>query len=465
MDETSTLDWSAFLQVFWYVVVFCYGAIVGSFLNVVIYRMPLGKSLTNPPSKCPSCNYALGFWDNIPILSFLFLRARCRLCREPISWRYVMVELTCACLWVSLYHRVAESSGISWVEFLAQALFAAVLLALVFIDLDHFIAPDELNWTGLGIGVVRDIVVLALAWTGGEWAALSAPYLYFGWLPRSFAGALTYGGALFMISWLGFAYYAREENESFFGALGRYFRYLREDDETIAAASQQGMALVGPGEAPTDETEPEGEAPRLAFSPAFLGLVCLGLAVPVIGWYAPLVVLIPLALFFFIARRPGDPPAVTLGRFWRSDDLGLPGSASQEVEASQAEADSFAAEAESGAHGAMGFGDVKLALAIGALLGPVQSLLSLLVATAIGAGVGIALAARHRRDNLRLSVPFVPFMAAGAIVCMLFGPAFVGWYMARMNPESVTQPAPPPFPPGSRLVRPQGIFNARPQSR
>ncbi|MGC4044097.1 MAG: prepilin peptidase [Armatimonas sp.] len=449
MDETSTMDWSAFLHIFWYVIVFCYGAIVGSFLNVVIYRLPLGRSLTNPPSKCPNCNYALTIWDNIPILSFLFLRARCRDCKEPISWRYPMVELTCACLWVALYHRIAADTGTSWVDFVFQALFAAVLLALVFIDLDHFIAPDELNWTGLALGITRDVAVLALAWFGGQfrWAELSAPYLYFGWLPRSIAGAIVYGGALFFISWFGFAYYARRENESFFGALGRYFRYLREDEEVISAASQQGMAIVGPGDAPAP-IEDELEAPRLAFSPGFLGLVCALLMVPVVGWFAPLFFLAPLLLFTLIAKRPEENFSGVNGRFWRSNDLGLPGSASQEVEASQTEADEFALEAESGEHGAMGFGDVKLALAVGAILGPAQALLSLLVATAIGAVTGIALARRYNRDNLKLSVPFVPFMAAGAIICMLFGPAFVTWYMARLNPEAAVQQ--PVQRPGSR---------------
>lgn len=463
------MDWSAFLHVFWYLIVFCYGAIVGSFLNVVIYRLPLGRSLTNPPSKCPNCNYALTFWDNIPILSFLFLRARCRLCKEPISWRYPMVELTCACLWVSLYHRIAADTGTSWVDFVIHALFAATLLALVFIDLDHFIAPDELNWFGLALGIGRDVLVLGLAWMAGQyrWAELSAPYLYFGWLPKSIAGAAVYGGALFFISWFGFAYYARRENESFVAALGRYFRYLREDEETISPASQQGMAIVGPGETPALETD-DDDAARLAFSPGFLGLVCAALMFPVVGWFAPLALLVPLLLFAVIAKRPEEGFGHVTGRFWRSNDLGLPGSASQEVETSQEEADTFAKEAESGEHGAMGFGDVKLALAIGALLGPAQALLSLLVATAIGAITGIALARRHNRDNLKLSVPFVPFMAAGAIVCMLFGPAFVTWYMARISPEAAAPPKPAPYQPGSRrrtlpTPGPTGDFEKRPQ--
>ena len=443
--EDSTLDWSAFLHGLWYVIVLGYGAIVGSFLNVVIYRLPLGKSLTNPPSQCPSCHYALGFWDNVPILSFLFLKARCRLCRNPISWRYPMVELTCACLWVALYHRIASDLGVSWIDFVAQALFGAVLLALVFIDLDHFIAPDELNWLGIGLGVVRDLTVIALALLTARFsfAELTAPFLYYGWLPRSIAGAVTYGGALFLVSWLGFAYYAREDGESFAGAAKRYFRYLKEDDGEVTASA--GMALVGPGGAAAVDPDDaaEGEAPRLAFSPAFLALVCALLLIPVIGWLSPLLFLIPLTLFVFIARRDSEPLSSVARRFFRSDDLGLPASASAEVAQSQADADSFASEAESGMHGGMGLGDVKLALAIGAVLGPGLALLSLFFAAAIGAVTGITVA-RLNGKSLRLGLPFVPFMAAGAFIVMLYGPAMVQWYAARLSPQSA--PVEPEFP-------------------
>ena len=455
--EDSNVDWPGFLHVLWYVIVFGYGAIVGSFLNVVIYRMPLGKSLTNPPSKCPNCNYALGFWDNIPILSFLFLGAKCRLCRQPISWRYPMVELTCAALWVALYHRIANELGVSWVDFVAHALFAAVLLALVFIDLDHFLAPDELNWVGIALGVTRDIVVVALALTFAriDFPILMQPYLYFGWLPRSFAGAIVYGGALFLVSWLGFAYYAREENESFGAAAMRYFRYLKEDDSDQIAPTSAGMAVMGP--AGGELEEPEGDAPRLAFSPAFLALICALLMLAVVPVVAPLFFIVPLVLFTLISKRSGETLGQAAGRFFRSDDLGLPASASEEVAQSQAEADAFAVESESGAHGGMGLGDVKLALAIGAVLGPGQALLSLFFAAAIGAITGITMARIHGK-TLRLALPFVPFMAAGAFIVMLFGPAMVTWYGKQLRPEQV-QPTPDPFPPGSRFR------NARPQPR
>ena len=456
MDD-SNLDWPGFLHILWYVIVFGYGAIVGSFLNVVIYRMPLGKSLINPPSKCPNCNHALGFWENVPILSFLFLRARCLLCKNPISWRYPMVELTCAVLWVALYHRIATDIGLTWVDFVAHALFAAVLLALVFIDLDHFLAPDELNWIGIALGVTRDIVVVALALTFArfDFPQLMQPYLYFGWLPRSLAGAAVYGGTLFLVSWLGFAYYAREENESFGGAAMRYFRYLKEDDSDQVAPTSAGMAVVG--QAGGEEEEPEADAPRLAFSPAFLALVCALLVAAVIPYVAPLFFVVPLALFTLISKREGETFGHSAGRFFRSDDLGLPASASEEVAQSQAEADAFAVESESGAHGGMGLGDVKLALAIGAVLGPGQALLSLFFAAAIGAVTGVTMARIHGK-TLRLALPFVPFMAAGAFIVMLFGPAMVTWYAAQLRPEQV-QPTPDPFPPGSKFR------NARPQPR
>lgn len=440
----SGFEWPPLPEWFWYPITFVYGAIVGSFLNVVIYRMPLGKSLNNPPSGCPNCNYRLTFWDNIPLLSFLFLRARCRDCRMPISWRYFCVELFTACLWTALYDRLATPQQISWINYVFYALFASILIAMVFIDLDHFIAPDELNTLAIGLGVGRDIVCLGLAWLAGGWLFqdVASQFLYFGWLPLSLVGALTYGGVLFLVSLLGFIYYAREENESLAQVTRRYFV-----DET---GPEQGSATVGPGEAGGLETEPEApeteedlaEPPRLRFSPAFLCLLSAALLFPLVGFYALLFFLVPLAAFFGISRRPEETSGETLRRFFRSDDLGLPAPQSEEVAQAEAEANQFAAEAESGMHGGMGMGDVKLALGIGALLGPGLSLLSLLFATLFGAVTGVTLARIHAR-SLRLSLPFVPFMAAGAMVVMLYGPALIQWYLGLVNPRPPEPGIPP----------------------
>ncbi|MES2460778.1 MAG: prepilin peptidase, partial [Armatimonadota bacterium] len=76
MSESLVFLWGTFLENFWYLIVFCYGAVVGSFLNVLIYRMPLGMSVSKPPSHCPNCNTLLRFWDNIPLIAFLSLGGR-----------------------------------------------------------------------------------------------------------------------------------------------------------------------------------------------------------------------------------------------------------------------------------------------------------------------------------------------------------------------------------------------------
>lgn len=424
---------------FWYPVVFGYGAIVGSFLNVLIYRLPLGKHLSNPPSTCPNCNYALTFWDNIPLLSFLSLRGRCRLCRVPISWRYFCVELVTACLWTLLYHQVATNSPLSWIDFVLQALIISVLVALVFIDLDHFIAPDELN---IVIGVFafgRDIATVALAYFVGGDALKEAigRYTYMGWLPVAVMGALAYAGVLFALSVGTFVYYARLENESVVACIIRYFRF--EEDEVVPSVANANEA--GTGAAVEDETSSadndaemdETDPPRLAMSPAFLCAISGAVLFPLVQWYSLAAFLLPLMLFVFITRERGEAFAKAVGRFFRSADLGPPTSTDKTAQAAHDDAAAFAKEAETGQHGGMGLGDVKLAIGLGAILGPGLALLSLGFATFVGAVTGISMAAKHGR-TLKLSLPFVPFMAAGAIITMLYGSQIVGWYLNILYP-------------------------------
>src|SRR5258708_18012913 len=88
---------------FWGVMAVVFGAVVGSFLNVVIWRLPRRQSVAFPGSHCPNCEHPLAAWENIPFVSFLVLRARCRQCRKPISWRYFLVELLTAGVFLSLY--------------------------------------------------------------------------------------------------------------------------------------------------------------------------------------------------------------------------------------------------------------------------------------------------------------------------------------------------------------------------
>jgi leader peptidase (prepilin peptidase)/N-methyltransferase len=124
------------------------GLLVGSFLNVVIYRVPRRESVVHPRSRCPSCDTQLTALDNVPVLSWLVLRARCRTCREPISVRYPLVELATAVL----FGLAGLKFGADW-ALPAFLLFFAVLLAVSMIDLEHYIVPNRIVFPTLAISV------------------------------------------------------------------------------------------------------------------------------------------------------------------------------------------------------------------------------------------------------------------------------------------------------------------------
>ena len=119
------------------IAVFVFGLMVGSFLNVVGARLPSGRSIWGPRSACPICDAVIAWHDNIPVLSFLALRARCRACAAPIAWRYPIVELTTAVLFLAAYLRFGLGP-----EFVWGVVLLASLVAITGIDVDHQIIPD-----------------------------------------------------------------------------------------------------------------------------------------------------------------------------------------------------------------------------------------------------------------------------------------------------------------------------------
>jgi leader peptidase (prepilin peptidase)/N-methyltransferase len=148
------------------------GLIVGSYLNVLIYRLPLGISTVFPRSRCPHCGTAIRAYDNVPVLSFLLLRGRCRQCGAPISWRYPAVEAATSALFLACFLRF----GIS-LQAPVAALFCALMLALTMIDYDHMILPDALTWPGIALGILFQPLV---GWTrlwGGPWGAVAGALL------------------------------------------------------------------------------------------------------------------------------------------------------------------------------------------------------------------------------------------------------------------------------------------------
>jgi len=130
------------------------GAMIGSFLNVVIHRVPLEQSIVLPSSACPNCRTPLRPYDNIPILSFLILRGRCRTCKEPIAIRYPIVEALTAILFVM----VTIHDGVSFALPFDFA-FVAALVALIFIDSEHMILPNVITYPGIIFALVMRVTV------------------------------------------------------------------------------------------------------------------------------------------------------------------------------------------------------------------------------------------------------------------------------------------------------------------
>lgn len=165
-------------------IVIIFGALIGSFLNVVILRLPNeDESIVFPASHCPSCQKIIAWYDNIPVLSFLFLGGKCRHCHKVISWQYPLVETTMACLSYWLYLEFYLS-----ISFAIYFPFCAALLAIIFIDLYHQIIPDVISIPGIFIGFSLAFINPQLSWQaaglgiicgGGFFYAIAAGYYLF----------------------------------------------------------------------------------------------------------------------------------------------------------------------------------------------------------------------------------------------------------------------------------------------
>src|SRR5512139_2342839 len=128
-------------EVIGYIFAFIFGSAVGSFLNVVIHRVPNGESIVFPNSKCPKCETSIKPYDNIPVLSWLLLGGKCRACKAPISFRYPAVELLTGLVWLLTFWQIG------FTPFLFVAIvFVSVIVALMFIDAEHMILPNVITY-------------------------------------------------------------------------------------------------------------------------------------------------------------------------------------------------------------------------------------------------------------------------------------------------------------------------------
>jgi len=196
-------DLSLVPPVFGYVVAGVFGAVIGSFLNVVIHRLPLEESVVFPNSRCPSCGGVIAFYDNIPVLSWIMLGAKCRGCKGRISFRYPAVELLTALLFVA----VAIHDGLS-VALPFDLVFVSALVALVFIDAEHMLLPNVITYPGIVFAAVARIAIPLLSGTtyfddvpSLAHGALAGSPIWVTSLAGAAIGALFGGGSLWLMGW------------------------------------------------------------------------------------------------------------------------------------------------------------------------------------------------------------------------------------------------------------------------
>lgn len=138
---------------------FSLGAVIGSFLNVCIARLPKQESIISPPSHCPHCKKPIQFYDNIPVISYILLAGKCRHCKNRISLRYPVVEGLTGLMTVALFMRYGPT-----VQFLLLLLFSAALIVITFIDLTHQIIPDAISIPGIPCGIGASILIPTISW-------------------------------------------------------------------------------------------------------------------------------------------------------------------------------------------------------------------------------------------------------------------------------------------------------------
>ncbi len=365
------------------------GALIGSFANVVVYRLPKGESVVFPGSRCPHCGHKIRPWENVPVLSWLFLRGRCSGCRQGISARYPLVELLTALGFVALAWRwPLELYGFTLVPLLAVF---ALLVMLALIDLDHLILPDSLTLPAAAVALLG-----AFLYAFGS--GLPTP-------SEALAGGAVGAGVLALVNRTGSLVLRR------FGDTRERLWPVGMDQVNVAAL---GGALLG---------WQFGVGAAL-FSVAANLVARRPLRLPEAWVYALWAVALALS-----GLNPWVTPLASLtGTFVAAGTLAVLGALFWWLR------DIFSGTSEEPLPGddepvAMGFGDAKLAAVLGALLGWQNLLIGLLAAFVIGAvgGVGGRLAGGGR------VVPFGPSLILGGLLALFFGQRIIAWYLGMLG--------------------------------
>jgi leader peptidase (prepilin peptidase)/N-methyltransferase len=363
-------NWSLVPFHFWSLVFFVFGCIVGSFLNVCIHRLPSGMSIVTPKSHCPYCKYSIPWYLNIPLVTWLALRGRCKNCGAPISVRYFVVELLTGVAFLGCWlvfgdaGHPLQSMPVAFV----YAVFLAGLIVATFIDFEHFIIPDEITLGGMAVGFAASFFIPALH---------NASTLNVG-MWRSFIGAIVGAGTIYAILRLGKLLFGRQR--------------VKLPVETKIIFTDTSVHLPDK-EIPYEELFYRG-SDAIVLHARTVELVDRG--------YKDVVVrLSPSALEIGEEKmNPDDVPCLEAV----STEIVLP-------------------------REAMGLGDVKFMGAIGAFLGWQGVMFSLMLSSMIGAVVGVTLIALRRRE-WSSRMPYGPYIALAAVIWVFGGKKLVPWLFA-----------------------------------
>jgi leader peptidase (prepilin peptidase)/N-methyltransferase len=363
-------NWSLLPFHFWSLVFFSFGCIAGSFLNVCIHRMPLGMSIITPRSHCPHCKYSIPWYLNIPLVTWLALRGRCKNCGAPISVRYFVVELLTGVAFLSCWLVFGDAGHPlpSMPVALVYAVFLAGLIAATFIDFEHFIIPDEITLGGMAAGFAASFFLPSLQ---------GATTLNIG-MGRSFIGAVVGAATIYAILRLGKLLFGRQRVK------------LPVDAKIVFTET---AVHLPDKEIPYEELYYR-KSDVIALRARTLELVDR-------GYQDVLVRLSPSSLE--IGGEKIDPETVAYMEAVSAEII-LP-------------------------REAMGLGDVKFMGAIGAFIGWQGVMFSLMLSSMIGAAVGVTLIAMRRRQ-WSSRMPYGPYIALAAAVWIFGGKKLVPWLFA-----------------------------------
>ncbi len=367
----SSSPWAAVPFHFWSVVFFIFGCVVGSFLNVCIHRMPRELSVVSPPSHCPNCQYAIPFYLNIPLFTWVALRGRCKNCRAPISFRYFLVELLTGVAFLNAWLRFGNpgDSLSSLPLALVYSLFLAGLIVATFIDFEHFIIPDEITMGGAAVGFALSLFLPELHGTTATGESLV----------RSALGIVLGGGMVYAVLRMGKLLFGRQ-------------RLMLEPGTKIYFG--ETALILGNKEIPWEEIFYR-KTDQIRLEARRVELIDR-------GYTKASIRLSPLMLE--IDDEQIDPLGV--GHL-------------------EAEGDEITLPRE-----AMGLGDVKFMAGIGAFVGWQGALFSLMVSALIGAILGVVLIALGRRD-WSSRMPYGPYIALAAVLWLFAGPQIIAAIFAQ----------------------------------